>query len=303
MAVQDVPETDARTRKIERLVEMSADHHDAYGDVDWSTQVDPEDPRLQLFSFDPLAQTDWYQRLPEPRKAEVGLARTAANLRTGWEFECLLQQGLLRHAYEMDNTNASFRYLHTEIMEESQHTLMFHEFIRRHAPHARGITGWERVLADPLVYVVARTTPALFYFMVLGGELPIDHVQRQALKEDIHPLLARLMEIHVEEEARHVAFANEEVRRLVPAMARPQREVLAIAVATVMAIMVPMMVLPSPWLVDFYDVPRRDLRRAYRTPETKQLLRESAHRLQRLADSVGLMTPAARLVWKRNGLM
>ena len=62
----------------------------------------------------------------------------AANLRIGWEFENLLQQGLLNHAWRMRNTNASFRYLHTEV-EESQHTLMFYEFVRRHAPHVLGM--------------------------------------------------------------------------------------------------------------------------------------------------------------------
>ena len=305
-AVHDIPtseQDEARARRIERLVELSEDGYDAYEDVDWTVPVDPEDERLGLFSFDPLAATDWYRRLPEARQAEVGLARAASNLRTGWEFECLLQQGLLRHAYEMDNTNASFRYLHTEVMEESQHTLMFHEFIRRHAPHVKGITGWERTVADPLVYAVARSTPALFYFLVLGGELPIDHIQRLALKDRIHPLLERLMEIHVEEEARHVAFANDEVRRLVPSMSLPERTALSLATAPLLGIMVRMMVRPSKWFVDHYDIPRRDLARAYRSDESRQLHLDAARRIVKLADGVGMLTPVTRPAWRAAGLV
>jgi hypothetical protein len=307
MAALDVPAQADQTehdqtdhdRRVERLVSLSANSHDAYDDVDWSVPLDPEDPRLQVFSFDPLSHTDWYRRLPAPRKAKVGLARAAASLRTGWEFENLLQQGLLRHAYEMNNTNASFRYLHTEVIEESQHTLMFYEFIRRHAPHVEGITGWHRVIADPLVAITARTSPALFYFMVLGGELPIDHMQRLALKEtQIHPLLQRIISIHVEEEARHVAFANAEVRRIVPALSRRARQLLSMQIPLVLGIMVPMMNQPAPWLVKQYDIPKRDLARAYASPAARTQQADSVYRIQRVAERLGLLHPAAKAAWK-----
>ena len=296
---------DRRTAKIERLIALSSSRHDAFEDVDWSMEVDPEDPRLELFGFDPLSWTDWYQRLPAPRRSEVGLARTAANLRTGWEFENLLQQGLLHHAWNMSNTNASFRYLHEEVMDESQHTLMFHEFIRRHAPHVGGMGTFWRTVADPVVYVASRHADALFYFMVLGGEIPIDHLQRQALKlpeDQIHPLLRRLMEIHVEEEARHVAFANEEIRRIVPALDPVSRHALSLAIPVVLGVMVPMMSRPAPWLIDHYRIPRRDLRRAYSRPEARRMDADSCVRIQRVCESQGLMSLPARQAWRAAGL-
>lgn len=289
---------------IDRLVDLSANGHDAYDDVDWELPLDPEDPRLRLPDFDPLARTLWYQQLPPPRQSEVGLVRAATQLRVGWEFENLLQQGLLARAYRMRNANASFRYLHTEVMEESQHTLMFFEFVRRHASHARGMPQQLRILGDVVVHVAARRLPALFYFMVLGGEIPIDHVQRLALKtHDPHPLLHRIIEIHVEEEARHVSFANTELRRIVPRLGRADREALAVAVPGVLRVMAPLMVQPTPWLVRHYNIPRRDLRQALEHPESQQLVRDSVARIRKTCEHLDLLTPAGEKVWAAVGLV
>lgn len=297
-------EEEARTRRIDRLIERSADGHDAYADVDWDQVVDPEDPRLRLFSFDPLARTDWYRQLPGPRQSEVGLLRIATSLRIGWEFENLLQQGLLNHAWRMRNTNASFRYLHTEVMEESQHTLMFYEFVRRHAPHVLGMSGFHRTIADPAVFIAARRLPALFYFMVLGGEIPVDHLQRRAIAEEqLHPLLNQIMAIHVEEEARHVAFANTEIRRLVPQMSETSRQALALAIPAVLTDMARLMVYPSRWLVRYYEVPRRDLRRALKHPESRQLLVDSVARIRKVCDSLDLVTRPSHRLWEAAGLV
>ncbi|CAN5280596.1 hypothetical protein BH23ACT9_BH23ACT9_03220 [soil metagenome] len=293
----------AYDRKIHRLVELSADGYDAYDDIDWDTDLDPEDPRLRAFSFDPLVRTRWYQALPQARQSEVGLLRVATSLRIGWEFENLLQQGLLSRAFGMRNTNASFRYLHTEVMEESQHTLMMYEFVRRHAPHARGMAGMLRTIADPAVYAIVRKMPTLFYFLVLGGEVPIDYIQRRVIKEEhVHPLVKRIMEIHVEEEARHVAFAGGEIRRRAPELGRLERRALALAVPAVLGLMAPLMVNPSPWLVHHYDIPRKDLAQALAHPDSRAVLAQSVARIRTVCKQQGLLTREAVVVWKRVGL-
>ncbi len=303
MAATEITVDKRYTKRVERLIELSVDGHDAYADVGWDIPVDLEDPRLELFAFDPLAQTDWYQRLSQPRRAEVGLTRTGVTLRIGWEFENLLQQGLLARAYRMSNTDASFRYVHTEVMEESQHSLMFHEFVRRHAPHVLGMTGWVHALADPATQIVARKRPTLFFFMVLGGEVPVDVMQRLAIRSGTcHPLVKEIMEIHVEEEARHVSFANEEIRRTVPALSRRERQALALAIPPLLGVMSRLMVYPAPWLLDHYDVPRDDVRRVLRRPQTHRLLQDSVARIRRLCAELDLLTPAAIALWKRAGI-
>jgi hypothetical protein len=297
----------AYERRVERLVEVSEDHaHDAYSDVPWDEpgfELDPTDPRLRCFSFDPLAHTDWYRRLGPTEQARVGLRRTGVNMRTGWEFENLLQQGLLVRALRMDNADVAFRYVQHEVAEESHHSMMFHEFNRRYAPEVRGMPRGLKVAANGLVQLSARRFPEVFFMLVLGGEVPIDHVQRLVLKEEtVHPLLERIMRIHVEEEARHVAYANQELRRRVPRLPRWRRTVLALFTPVAMGIMTRMMVRPSPWQLRHDEVPHEDVRAAYRLPESRQLLKDSAARIRSLCHELGLITPQSQRLWRHYGL-
>lgn len=310
MSVDTAPASQAQSdydRKVGKLVELSVDQgHDAFADIPWDDpayRVEPTDPRLRLPSFDPLARTAWYRSLPTDEQARVGLQRVSVNLRVGWEFENLLQQGLLARAYRMDNVDSSFPYLHHEVMEESQHTMMFYEFIRRYAPEVHGMPSIIHQGADPLAHAVCRRFPALFYFMVLGGEVPVDVLQRRMLREDdLHPLVERITSIHVKEEARHVSFANEELRRRVPAMSRRGRHALAMTIPAVLGVMARLMVHPTPWMLKVNGVPEHDWEQARETPESRQLLADSVERIRTLADQLDLLTPAARRAWRAAGI-
>lgn len=294
--------------RVERLLSLAVGNgHDAFADVPWDDPdhaLEPTDPRLRLWHFDPLAWTDWYRAQPADRQAEVGLLRFAHNMRVGWEFENLLQQGLLTRAFRMDNEDRRFAFVHHEIVEESQHSMMFHEFARRHAPEVVGMSPLLRGLGDVLVQASSRRLTALFYFLVLGGELPVDHLQRRALREqpDLHPLVRRILKIHVEEEARHVSFANLELRRLVPEMSATERHALALGVPPLMGIMARMMVLPSERMTNDLGVPARDVAAMKSNPLAKQLLKDSVLRVRSLCHELGLMTPPARAAWMAAGL-
>jgi hypothetical protein len=193
--------------------------------------------------------------------------------------------------------------VHHEIREESQHSMMFHEFVRRFAPEVHGIprplrratrctTGWR-----------TRRFPALFFMMVLAGEVPIDYVQRRAVRElDLHPLVARILSIHVEEEARHVSYANQELRRQVPTLRPPRRHALALLTPLVFAVGARLMVQPSPWLLAVNRVERDDVRAAFRHPESRAVLAESVARVRPLCRELGLLTRPAIRVWKATGV-
>lgn len=297
----------AYERKVERLSALSeGGPYDAFEDVPWDQsgfELDPTDPRLQLFTFDPLARTPWYQQLDDVGKARVGLRRMGANLRVGWEFENFLQQGLLIRALRMRNDDVAFRYSHHEIAEESHHSMMFHEFVRRYAPEVGGMPRPLKALTTPAVQLSARRFPALFFFLVLSGEVPIDHVQRQVTRqEDVHPLVRRIMEIHVEEEARHVGFAQLELRRTVPRLPSARRQALARLVPETLAITARLMLYPSPWQIRYDRVPTDQLRAAFRHPQTRQLLVDATARIRRLCHELDLMTPAGVAAWKRGGM-
>ncbi|MHB8329258.1 MAG: diiron oxygenase, partial [Acidimicrobiales bacterium] len=134
-----VADDDVFTSIVERLSRQSVDKHfDAYTDVEWEA-VDPADPRFTMWSFDPIGSTAWYKAQPPEMQSRVGLHRIATALRTGWEFENILQRGLLEYAFWLPNGRPEFRYLHHEIVEESQHTMMFQEFINRTGLEVRGM--------------------------------------------------------------------------------------------------------------------------------------------------------------------
>src|SRR6202035_4374237 len=143
-----------------------------------------------------LAATDWYQSLPPQTRSRIGLHRIAANMKVGLQFESVLKRGLLEFASGLPDGSPEFRYAYHEVIEEAQHSLMFQEFVNR---AGLPVDGMPRSLAFASRRVVSlgRKFPALFFLFVLGGEDPIDFVQRSALRsgEDIHPLLERIMRI------------------------------------------------------------------------------------------------------------
>ena len=71
---------------------------------------------------------------------------------------------------------------------------------------------------SPLIPLVAGPLPIPFFFGVLAGEEPIDHTQKNVLREGktLHPIMERVMAIHVAEEARHISFAHEYLRKRLP---------------------------------------------------------------------------------------
>lgn len=291
---------------LERLSRLStARGFDAYRDVDWDDPemvLDPADPRLVLADDDPLATTAWYRSLDEAEQARIGLLRVAASFRTGWHFENLLQQGLLHRALYLPHEGPEFRYIHHELIEESQHTLMFEEFVRRTGLRVRGMPGWLRRFTETLIRLLSRHSPVVFFAMVLGGEEPLDLLQRRALASGrVHPLVERIMGIHVAEEARHISYARaaieHEAERLHPA----RRRTVAFFTPVVLGVMVRLMLRPTHDLVGG-GVPRDVVRELYRSEPGRQHLVDAVARIRALMVDLDLVTPSARFMWRRFGL-
>jgi len=292
---------------VERLSRQSVDkHHDAYVDVPWDDPdlaLDPADPRCELFAFDPLAHTDWYRSRTQAERSAIGLHRIAHSMKVGMQFENYLQRGLLSYAMRMDNGDPEFRYCQHEVIEESQHSLMFQEFVNRTGLPVHGMPRWLRSLATVTVPIVNRLSPTLFFMFVLGGEDPIDHIQRRQLREGTtHPLTETIMRIHVTEEARHIAYARTVLRERVPKLTAVQRHALGMAVPAVLGIMAPLMVDPTPELHRAHGVPKRVLAEARTSEAGRRLRRDAVAKQRKLCRELGLMTPGARAVWRRVGL-
>ncbi|MEA2618610.1 MAG: hypothetical protein QOE72_4393 [Chloroflexota bacterium] len=281
-------------------------HFDAYADVDWDAPecaLTAGDPRLELPVFDPLATTEWYRAQAQEARSRVCLYRLAAYMKIGWHFENLLQRGLLARAMQLPNGTPEFRYIHHELIEESQHTLMFQELVNRSGLPVRGMPAPVRIPVAMLSIPVAKAFPTVFFVAVMGGEDPIDHIQRMLLREGIdHPLVERIMRIHVTEEARHLTFARHVLRREVPRLGRVRRTVLSLLAPLVLSLLARIMLVPPADMVRHCGIPRAVVREAYRSPEGRRFIGDSVRKSRQLCAELGLLTPVSRLVWRLVGI-
>jgi P-aminobenzoate N-oxygenase AurF len=282
-------------------------HFDAYADVDWDhpdNAIDPRDPRWELDSGSGLADTDWYRALPAEARARIGLHGITSNMKAGLQFENVLKRGLLEYAFRLPDGSPEFRYVYHEVIEEAQHSLMFQEFVNRTGLETPGLP-WELRLGSRNVVGLARRFPALFFVFVLGGEDPIDHVQRAVLRsgKDIHPLLERIMRIHVTEEARHLSFARGYLRTNVPKLSPWRRRAMAMQAPVILATEASVMLRPPRHLVRTYGVPDAVLREAYGPgSQNRQDAKDSLRKVRNLLVELGLVTPAAKRLWQRLGI-
>jgi hypothetical protein len=289
---------------LDRLNRLSlTKHFDAYTDVDWDNPelaLDPEDPRWELSADDPLGATDWYRSQAALIRARLGCDMVASKMKIGLVFENVLKRGLLEFAMSLPNGAPEFRYAYHEVIEEAQHSLMFQEFVNRSGFDADGLH-WTEQFATRWIVTLGRRFPQLFFLFVLGGEDPIDFVQRRELRggHPIHPLLERIMRIHVTEEARHLSFARHYLKRTVPSLTRRRRAQLAVGAPLILGAMSQMMLKPSPQITKQYRIPKAVLKVACTAnPEHQGRTTASLGKVRGLCDDLGLTRPPYGAIWR-----
>jgi hypothetical protein len=289
---------------LARLSRQSVEKHfDAYVDIPWDDPgwaIDQADPRWELAPDAPLAGTDWYRSQPAETRSRLGLHLVVSNMKAGLQFENILERGLLEYAFALPDRSPEFRYAYHEIIEESQHSLMFQEFVNRSGLDAPGLT-WDLRLGSRAVVQMARRFPAMFFVFVLGGEDPIDYVQRRTLRSgrELHPLIERIMRIHVTEEARHLSFARQYLRHHVPQLPARRRLALSVQAPVVLSTMASVMMRPPRHLVREYEIPAGVIRQTYgRGTPSRQQVRESLRKVRALLVELGLVTPVSKRLWR-----
>ena len=198
-----------------------------YTDIDWDSPefaVVENDQRWVLPATDPLGGHPWYQAQSAERQIEIGMWRQANVAKVGLHFESILIRGLMEYSFWTPNGSPEYRYCLHEAVEECNHTMMFQEMVNR---IGADVPGMPRLLkwVQPFIPLVAGPLPIPFWFGILAGEEPIDHTQKNVLREGkaLHPIMERVMAIHVAEEARHISFAHEYLRKRVPHLPRRKR--------------------------------------------------------------------------------
>jgi len=313
-AAVEVPEIERRQAResyaqlVTRLsVQSVRKHYDAYEDIDWDApelQIDPHDPRFELGPDEGLGRTAWYHAQPQTVRAEIGLSGMIGAMKMGVVFESVLKRGLLEFACSLPNRSPEFRYAYHEVIEEAQHSLMFQEAINRSGLNPRGLSGLIAFATHGVVRL-GRVFPELFFFFVLGGEAPIDHAQKQALRSGraLHPLFRRIMQIHVTEEARHLCFARNYLERNVPKLGPFAKLRLRVAIPFILGRMARMMLQPSRTMIRRFAIPADVIREGYtRNPEHKRRVRASLASVAGLCAQLGLLGPGQVWLWRLNGL-
>src|SRR3954454_14097789 len=293
---------------LDRLNELSVTKHfDAYADVAWDDPafaLDPTDPRWELGDADPLGSTEWYQALPQPTRARLGVEMVASKMKIGLIFESILKRGLLEFAMTLPNNSPEFRYVYHEVIEEAQHSLMFQEFVNRTGYDAPGLAWYDR-LSSRWIIGLGRRFPQLFFLFVLGGEDPIDYVQRRELRRDVEkpPLLERIMRIHVTEEARHLSFARHYLKRTVPQLGRIRRTVLGVGAPLILGQMAAVMMQPDRGIVTRHQIPDDVVREAFTESAAHRAETiASLGKVRKLCEDLGLVRRPYTVLWRKLGL-
>jgi hypothetical protein len=288
---------------LRTLSEASVEQHfQAFRDIAWDDpemEVRESDERFILTDADEIGRHRWYKSLPRERQIEIGTYRYAQIAKVGRQFEQVLIAGVMHHLIRMGNNNPEFRYAMHEVTEETHHIQMFQESVNRSGADVHGASrAWTRIA--PLVTSAGSWFPELFFVGILAGEEPIDHLQKSIMRAGgSHPLIDRIMQIHIAEEARHIGFAHQYLEHHWAELGPVKRRVLSALFPLVMR-----------WLCDVIMVPSKADQRAmgippevakeiwWEAPESRKLLRDLFGDVRMLADELGIRKGPARLLWK-----
>ncbi|BBZ43760.1 hypothetical protein MPRM_10410 [Mycobacterium parmense] len=274
-----------------------------YTDIDWESPefaVTRDDPRWILPASDPLGRHPWYQAQSQERQIEIGMWRQANVAKVGTHFESVLIRGLMNYTFWVPNGSPEYRYCLHESVEECNHTLMFQEMVNR---VGADVPGLPRILqwVSPFLPLAAGPLPVFFFIGVLAGEEPLDHTQKDVLREgkSLHPIMERVMAIHVAEEARHISFAHEYLRKRLPELSRPQRFLISLYTPLIMRVLCEAITVPPKAFWEQFEIPvevKREL--FFGSPQSQKLLRDMFADMRMLAYDTGLMNPVARVLWR-----
>lgn len=268
-------------------------------DIDWDAPLDPDKfflpPRIVSLYGTPL----WAEMTRE-QQIELSRQELVNTLSAGIWFENILNQSLLRKMMHQDPTAGTTHYELIELGDETRHMVMFGKAIQ--AVGAKPV--WpklsQRLIINALPF--AFQGAALWVAALIGEEI-FDSLQRQMMDDpELQPMVQRLMRIHVTEEARHIQFARDGLRRRVPRL-RP----------------VPKFVLSNVnglggYFFRFLFTNKVQYRRVgLDSREARRVARRSPHRhetqvagfasLAAFLTEMGLLGPIARRMWRRSGFL
>jgi hypothetical protein len=296
-AAVTVPKVQAPTREefAERLLRGSVKRsYEPVVDIDWDAPLDPDKFYLPPKTVS-LYGTPLWESMSRAQQIELSRQEFVNTLSAGIWFENMLNQSLLRDILHKDPTANATHYALTELGDETRHMVMFGKAIERVGARPVRPRRYQRwgINALPLAF-----RGSFLWVAALIGEEIFDSLQRQMMDDpELQPMVQRLMRIHVTEEARHIQFARDGLRKRVGEMPRFNK----VLVANVNGIggIFFRYLFTNPTAYNRAGLDGRETRKIARAnPHYHEAQRRGFAPLAAFLQEVGMMGPIARRMWK-----
>ncbi|MFI1018921.1 diiron oxygenase [Streptomyces sp. NPDC020965] len=288
-----------REEVAQRLLESSLRHSfDPDKELDWDAPF--EDGKWfwppELVS---LYGTPLWEKMTDEQQHRLARVESAALASIGIWFEIVVMELLLRHIYDKPVTSKHVRYALTEISDECRHSMMFARFLAKSGTPTYPVAPFTQNLTR--VFKSTSNTACSLIFTLLCEEI-IDWMQRLTFPDDrVQPLVRGVTRLHVIEEARHVRYAREELRRQMAGAGRWELRVTRAVTGELARVFVRTFV--NPKIYPACGLDRRTAVEQSRTSEhRREVLRRGARRLSDFLEDVGAFDDRGRRLWLEAGL-
>ncbi|WP_340558043.1 AurF N-oxygenase family protein [Streptomyces sp. GSL17-111] len=289
-----------REEVAERLLEASRKHSfDPDRELDWDAPFE-EGKWFWPPELVSLYDTPLWRRMPEEQRMDLARLEAASLASLGIWFEIILMQLLVRHIYDKPLTSSHVRYALTEIADECRHSMMFGRLITRGGSEPYPVSRTNHNMARVLKTV--STTPGSFACTLLGEEI-LDWMQRLTFPDErVQPLVRGVTRIHVVEEARHVRYAREELRRQMVTAPRWQQTLTRLSSGEAARVFSVAFVNPQVYTDAGLDR-REAVAQVRASAHRREVMQAGAKRLTDFLDEIGVLRGAGRRLWVSSGLL
>ncbi len=245
-----------------------------------------------------LYGTDIWNGMSEEQRIELSRQELVNLLSMGIWFENLLNRLLLRELLAGDPTSRDSHYALTEMGDECRHMVMFGKVIDRVGARPFRLRGWQLSVVKRLPSFIRGD--AVWVFALVGEEI-FDAQQRSIVNHpELQPIVARLMQIHVTEEARHIGYARDGARR--GALTRTRRQTFVASNLHAAAAFGFRLLFANPGMYARVGLdPRAAHRAAVANQHHIKAKRDGFRGLGEFLTSAGLMGPIAARAWRKTG--
>lgn len=284
----------------ERLLKTSRKHSfDPGVDVDWDTPCDPDlwyMPQTAVSLYD----TPVWAGMTHRQRVELSKRELARVASIGIWSELALMHILISHAYRQPFDSRHMAYALTEVADECRHSVMFGRGIKK--------LGLRPSRPTVLEYQLAKVAGGLYDPVpMFAGTLLVeeytDALQRVALADEtVQPWVRQINRIHVIEEARHVKYAREELKRHA-VRAHPARlHFVGFTMGLFAKRLTDWIIQPESYAAVGLDAKAAVLA-ARKSPHRKAVNQYFYRRLAAFYDEIGLLGGMAGRTWRRLGLL